>query len=77
MQSLDRDSCFPLQDYGNVAKAALSHQLLAAEGSHRGRKASLPQEILVFAEPQLSYVSIFSCFLHESRIRREAWAEVV
>jgi len=40
VQSLDRDSCFPLQDSGN-----LSDQLVAAGGSHGGGKASLPQEV--------------------------------
>lgn len=71
-QSLDRDSCFPLQDAGNLAEAALAHQLLAAGGSHGSGKASLPRETLVFAEPQLSRVSIFFRFLHKSRIGREA-----
>lgn len=72
-QSLGRDSCFPLQDSGKAAKAALSHQLLAAGGSCGGGKASSPQEILDFAQPGVS--CIFFSFLHKSRIGREAVAE--
>lgn len=68
--NLDRDSCFPLQDSGNLTKAALSHWLQAAGGSHGDGKASLPQEGFVFAEPQL-YLFL-SLFFHKSRIGREA-----
>lgn len=75
VQSLGRDSCFPLQDSGKAAKAALSHQLLAAGGSRGGGKASSPQEILDFAQPGVSCVSIFFSFLHKSRIGRGALAK--
>lgn len=65
-QSWDGDSCFPLQDSGNLVKAAWSHQLLTAGESHGGRKASLPWGS-VFVKPQLSCICIFSCFFSQKR----------
>lgn len=73
-QSLDRGSCFPLRESGNLAKAALSHQLLAAgEAVEAEKHLCLKKSCLLFAEPQLPPVSIFFCFLHKSGIRMKSY----